>query len=237
MIEIVCHRGANEYAPENTYPAAQKCIEWGADYVEIDINTSKDNVLYIFHGPDLEKTTNGFGMIHDMPSSMLDTLDCGSWFSSDFKNERIPRLDAFLRWVKGKAKVYFDVKRADHQHLIDLVYEAGLEKECFFWSAHHEWSAELKQRAPDFPVKFNARNIDDVHRLHKDYNTDIIEIGLNNMTEEIKQTCKELGIKIMIYHQQKEPESFKEVIKWDVEMINLNHADAFIKVAREMGVR
>jgi glycerophosphoryl diester phosphodiesterase len=237
MIEVVCHRGANEYAPENTYPAAEKCIEWGADYVEIDINTSRDGVPYIFHGPALEHTTDGMGMFYDMTSSIIDTLDCGSWFSPDFKGERIPKLDTFLRWVKGKAKVYFDVKRADHQQLIDLVYETGLEKECFFWSAHHEWSAELKQRAPELPVKFNTRNIADLKRVHQEYNTDIVEIGLNNMTDEFKKTCQDLGIKIMIYHQQKEPESFKEVINWDVEMVNLNHADVFIKVAQEMGVR
>ena len=46
-VEIVCHRGANEYAPENTYPAAQLCIDWGMDYVEIDVNTSKDGVMYV----------------------------------------------------------------------------------------------------------------------------------------------------------------------------------------------
>jgi hypothetical protein len=34
-VEIVCHRGANEYAPENTYASAQLCIDWGMDYVEI----------------------------------------------------------------------------------------------------------------------------------------------------------------------------------------------------------
>jgi glycerophosphoryl diester phosphodiesterase len=237
MIEIVCHRGANEYAPENTYPAAQKCIEWGVDYVEIDVNTSKDNVMYVFHGPDLERTTNGVGMLPDLPSTHIDTLDCGSWFSPDFKDERIPHVDAFLRWVKGQAKVYFDVKRADHQQLIDLVYEVGLEKDCFFWSHSNEWSAELKQRAPELPVKFNTRNIEDLKRVHEQYNTDIVEIGLNNMTDEFKNMCQELGIKIMIYHQQKDPEAFRKIIQWDVEMLNLNHADAFIKVAREMGVR
>ncbi|MCB0067590.1 MAG: hypothetical protein KDD77_10585, partial [Caldilineaceae bacterium] len=46
-VEIVCHQGANEYAPPNTYAAAQICVDWGMDYVEIDVNTSKDGVLYV----------------------------------------------------------------------------------------------------------------------------------------------------------------------------------------------
>lgn len=31
-VEVVCHRGANEHCPENTYAAARKCIEWGVAY-------------------------------------------------------------------------------------------------------------------------------------------------------------------------------------------------------------
>ena len=127
MIEIVCHRGANEYAPENTFAAAQKCIDWGMDYVEVDVNTSKDGVLYVFHGPELEKTTNGIGSITELTSKEIDALDAGSWFSPEFDGERVPRLDAFLRWIKEKAKVFFDVKTEDPQPVIDLVYEIGLE--------------------------------------------------------------------------------------------------------------
>ena len=77
-IEIVCHRGANEYAPENTFAAAQKCIDWGMDYVEVDVNTSKDGVLYVFHGPELEKTTNGTSCITELTSKEIDALDAGS---------------------------------------------------------------------------------------------------------------------------------------------------------------
>ena len=43
-LEIVCHRGANRHAPENTLAAAQLCVDWGADTVEIDVNTSSDGV-------------------------------------------------------------------------------------------------------------------------------------------------------------------------------------------------
>ena len=35
-IEIVCHRGANQQAPENTFAGAQLCVDWGVDYIEIE---------------------------------------------------------------------------------------------------------------------------------------------------------------------------------------------------------
>jgi len=237
VIEIVCHRGANEYAPENTYPAAQKCIDWGVDYVEIDVNTSRDGVMYLFHGPDVSRTTDGQGLIHELTSTIIDTFDTGSWYSPDFAGERIPRLDEFLRWVKDKAKVYFDVKRAEHQPLIDLILEVGLENDCFFWSSSNEWSHTLKQLIPGFPVKYNVRNIEDIQNVHKKYDADIIEIGLHRVTPEVRSVCRDLGIKIMVYHQEKDPDAFRKIIEWNVEMVNLNHADAFLEVARGMGVR
>ena len=39
MVQIVCHKGANELRPENTRAAAQLCIDWGVDWVEVDVNT------------------------------------------------------------------------------------------------------------------------------------------------------------------------------------------------------
>ena len=105
-IEIVCHRGANQYAPENTYASAQICIDWGMDYLEIDIITSKDGVLHVFHGPELAKTTNGSGYIFEHTAAKLAQLDAGGWFDPKFAGEPIPQLAPFLRWVKGKIKLF-----------------------------------------------------------------------------------------------------------------------------------
>jgi glycerophosphoryl diester phosphodiesterase len=237
VIEIVCHRGANEYAPENTYPSAEKCIAWGVEYVEIDVNTSRDGVMYLFHGPDVGRRTDGTGMFYDLTSTIINTLDAGSWFSPKFAYERIPRLDEFLNWIKGKSKVYFDVKRADHEQLLTLIREVGLENDCFFWSSHSEWSQKLKEIAPEFPVKLNVRHIEDVRDVHQKYGADIVEVSLNNMSTELQNCCADLGIKVMIYHKEKDPEAFRKIINWNVDMINLNHADAFIEVAQEMGIR
>ena len=236
-IEIVCHKGANEHAPENTYPAARLCIDWGVDYVEIDVNTSKDGVMYLLHGPDLDRTTNGTGYIAERTSEEIDQLDAGSWFSPEFAGEKVPHLEPFLRWIKGKASVYFDVKRADHQQLIDLVYEVGLESECFFWSGSNAWALKLRELAPDLPVKINADTVEKLIEAHDVFGAKIIEVGLNSMSRALQDACRERNIKLMIYHQQKDPEAFRQILRWNADMVNLNHGDVFLEVAREMGLR
>lgn len=232
-IEIVCHKGANEYAPENTFAAAQICIDWGMDYVEIDVITSKDGVLYLMHGPTVDKTTNGKGPIAALTSEEIDKLDAGSWFDPKFAGERVPRLESFLRWIKGKAKVFLDVKAAAPQQLIDLIYEVGMENDCFFWSGSSEWALKFRELDAKLQLKINAENVADVIEADERYHANIVEVGLDNISQELVDECRSRGLKIMIYHQKKEPEAFREILRWGVDMVNLNHGDVFAKVAKE----
>lgn len=232
-IDIVCHKGANAVAPENTYASAQQCIDWGMDYVEIDVRTSKDGVLYLLHDPTLERTTNGQGYLHEQPAAYLDTLDAGSWFHADFADQRLPRLEPFLRWIQGKAKIFFDVKAAAPQQLIDLVYATGFERDCFFWSGSNVWAKELRRLDPSLALKINIKNIADVERVYAEFQADIVEVGLANVTQPLLDACRERGIKVMIYHQQAEPAAFQQIVNWGVELVNLNHGDLFAQVLRK----
>lgn len=228
--EIVCHRGANELAPENTYASSQICLDWGVDYVEIDVSTSADGVLYVIHGPELDRTTDGTGRIDAHTSEALDKLDAGSWFDPKFSDERIPRVDDFLAWIRGKAKVYFDVKAATHEAIIELVEKHGLPEDCFFWSGNDAWALELKARAPHLPLKINVNSLESFLQRYDRFGMDIIEIALDNVTRELLDETRQRGVKTMIYHQQDDATAFRRIIDWGVEMVNLNHADSFLRI-------
>ena len=105
------------------------------DYVEIDVNTSQDGVLYLFHGPELAKTTNGKGVIMEQPAAVIDQLGAGSWIDPKFTQERVPRLNEFLRWIKGKAKLFLDVKWGNLETLVTLIRETGLSRIAFSGSS------------------------------------------------------------------------------------------------------
>jgi len=233
QLEIVCHKGANEYAPENTYAAAQRCLDWGVDYVEIDVRTSKDGVFYLLHDATLERTTNGQGPIAERTAAELDRLDAGSWFHPRFADERIPRLDEFLRWIKGKAKVYLDVKAADPQQIVDLIQAVELADDVFFWSGSDAWALALRALAPHLALKINVKTVEDVVRAHERYGANIVEVGLPQMSQPLQTACQERSIKVMIYEQQKNVDAFRAILDWGAEMINLNHADVFLEVVRE----
>lgn len=232
-IEIVCHKGANAYAPENTYAAAQRCLDWGVDYVEIDVRTSKDGVMYLLHDETLERTTNGQGPLAALTAAEIDQLDAGSWFAPQFADERVPRLDEFLRWIKGKANVFLDVKAADPQALITLLDEVGMADAVFLWSGSDAWAQQLRALAPHLALKINVKTVADVVRAQEVYQANLVEVGLEHMTHELQAACQARGLRIMIYHQQNDPVAFRAVLDWGADLINLNHGDAFLEVLRQ----
>lgn len=231
-IEVVCHRGANEHCPENTYAAARKCIEWCVAYVEIDVRTSKDGVLYILHDATVNRTTNGKGLIRSLTSDEIDKLDAGSWFNPSFADERVPKLEPYLRWIKGKAKVYFDVKDCDLSQLIKMVYDVGLENDCFFWFDAPKRALEFRQLDAKLPLKVNARTVDDVRQAKERYQANIVEVGVGQLTPELIAACRQQGLKIMAYEPQKKPDAFRQIVAAGVDMVNLNHGDLFLEIER-----
>jgi glycerophosphoryl diester phosphodiesterase len=235
-IEIVCHRGANEYAPENTYASAQRCIDWGVDYVEIDVNRSSDGVFYLFHGPDLERTTNGNGFFPELPSTLIDQLDAGSWFAPEFAGERIPRLEPFLDWIKGKAKLFLDIKAGSPAEIIRLIRHYELEEESFVWSGSRAWASEFRALAPDLQLKINVNDSAGVITAHECFRANIVEVELEKMSQAILTTARQRHIKTMLYIKTKDAHAYRQALDWGVELINLNHADLFLQVMGEWGV-
>lgn len=230
-IEIVCHRGANEYAPENTYASAQLCIDWKMDYIEVDVNTSKDGVLYLMHGPRIDRTTNGTGYFGELESTEIDQLDAGGWFDNQYSGEPVPRLGPFLEWIKGKSKVFLDVKAAEHEPLLEAIYSTGIEDECFLWSASERWMLQLRELNAHLPIKVNACTVREVIDAVEIFKANIIEVDLAQMDESILAACRWYGLKLMIYAREKDEEKYQQVIDWGADMVNLNHGDLFRQIA------
>lgn len=81
------HRGARNYAPENTLAPFQKALETGADIIEFDVHLSRDKRCVVIHDDTLDRTTNGQGPVREMSWAEISRLDAGSWF--DRQNEQL----------------------------------------------------------------------------------------------------------------------------------------------------
>lgn len=91
--QIIGHRGAAAYAPENTLEGIHTAADMGVEWVELDVKLTKDDVPIIFHDDNLDRTTNGSGPVAEKTLEELRELECGSWFGESFAGIRIPTLE------------------------------------------------------------------------------------------------------------------------------------------------
>jgi glycerophosphoryl diester phosphodiesterase len=109
-VDNVAHRGATGYAPENTIAAFDKGVEMKADYIEIDVQRSKDGELVIIHDTTVDRTTDGTGRVKDLSFEQLRSLDAGSWKGEEFTGEKIPAFDEILDRYHGKVGILIELK-------------------------------------------------------------------------------------------------------------------------------
>lgn len=96
---VIGHRGAAAYAPENTMAAFNQALSLNCRFLEFDVMCSKDGEPFVIHDDSLKRTTNGRGMVGEVESDYLRSLDAGSWFASRFKGEKIPSFQEVLQWL------------------------------------------------------------------------------------------------------------------------------------------
>lgn len=70
-----------------------------ADGIELDVHFSKDDELVVIHDLRVDRTTGGRGLVRQHPFKELRKLDAGSYFSSEFKGEKIPHFTEVLNWL------------------------------------------------------------------------------------------------------------------------------------------
>ena len=56
--QVIAHRGASGYLPEHTLGGYELAIRMGADYIEPDLQITKDGALVAIHDDTLTRTTN-----------------------------------------------------------------------------------------------------------------------------------------------------------------------------------
>jgi glycerophosphoryl diester phosphodiesterase len=128
--QIIAHRGASGHAPENTFAAYRLAIELGAQFIEADLQASRDGHIVTIHDAALQRTTNGRGIVAGSTLEELRAVDAGRWFDRDFAGERMPTIEEVLG-LSREAEVgfYFQIccpfAAEFGRSLIRAVREAG----------------------------------------------------------------------------------------------------------------
>lgn len=140
MTELIGHRGYSARYPENTLLSFKKAIEVGCTGIELDVRLTKDNKVVVIHDKNLERTTNGKGLVNDYTLKELKKLDAG-------KGERIPALEEVLAEIEG-IKLLIELKEYSEKICSETVKLAGKRRNTFFISFSIEAVQNVKRINP-----------------------------------------------------------------------------------------
>lgn len=91
---LVAHRCGGVLAPENTLAGLAQAVRHQVGMVEFDAKLSADDVPFLLHDDEVDRTSNGHGPAASLSYARIAGLDAGSWFGAAFSNERMPTLEA-----------------------------------------------------------------------------------------------------------------------------------------------
>ena len=103
------------HAPENTLAAVEVALAAATDWVEIDVQETADGEVVVLHDSDLKKVAGVDLKIWDATWEDLQEIDVGSFFSPEFSDQRVPKLEEVLALCRGRAGVVIELKYYGHQ--------------------------------------------------------------------------------------------------------------------------
>jgi glycerophosphoryl diester phosphodiesterase len=172
---VIAHRGASADAPENTLAALELAINDGADWVEIDVQETRQGGVVVIHDSDLKKIGGSGLKVFEASLAELQSVDIGSWMDSSFSDQRVPTLQQVLALCKDRINIvielkYYGEERQLEERVADIVDAAGMQDQIVVMSLSYPGIQKMKSIRPGWMVGLlSSVAIGDITRLNADF--------------------------------------------------------------------
>jgi len=249
-IENVSHRGASGYAPEHTITSYQMGEKLHGDYIEIDLQMTKDGQLIAMHDEKLDRTTDGTGPVKDYTLDEIKHLDAGSWFNeaypqyakSEYVGLQVPSLEEIFQKFGKNASYYIETKSPDiypgmEEELLRLVDKYDINKKTLLVQSFSTDSLKIMNKLDPsvkliqlLSYKKNAVITDEEIAKIKEY---AIGVGPNHtyLNEAYVQKVVNSGLEIHPYTVN-DKERMQQLIDWGVTGMFTNFPDLLNEVKK-----
>lgn len=202
-IEIIAHRGYSSVFPENTLASFAGALDIEADWIELDVQLSKDEEVVILHDDSLMRTAGIEGAAADFTCEELKGLDAGSWFDASFAGEKLPTLREALELVRDtECKVYLELKDIGEKEgfeeaVLKVVSECDMMKQCVFASFRYEYLQHLKDLDGNLQILYNTSS--ERTDLPAEFPADYYGISADVITQEQVNMIHKSGGKVFVW--------------------------------------
>ncbi|MDQ0721448.1 glycerophosphoryl diester phosphodiesterase [Paenibacillus sp. W4I10] len=203
----VAHRGFSSIAPENTMAAFLMAMERPeVQWMELDVQLSRDGVPVVIHDFTVDRTTNGKGLVRETNWADLQRLDAGAWKNKSYKGERIPALSELLDRSCGRVRLNIELKTQGDMYpglpaaVIHEVRKRHMQNDVVITSFEPAALIEVKKLAPEIQTGLiiDARPGDLLTALRQ-MNCTFLSIGYTNVDKSLMNEMRSAGIRVMAW--------------------------------------
>jgi glycerophosphoryl diester phosphodiesterase len=176
-VEITAHRGGALRAPENTLASIRQAIADGADWAEIDVQRTANDVLVVLHDVDLARIGGGNRRVDQVTLAEIQALDVGQAFGPQFAGERVPTFDEILAAAGSELRLNVELKPHGGddagplaERTVAAIQRAGLVERCRICSQSYDSLQRVRELEPRLKIGFIAAvSVGDLARLDVDF--------------------------------------------------------------------
>lgn len=147
---IGAHRGGPipEF-PENALATLERTTEMAPVFLEVDVQQTFDDQLFLNHDPVLARNTVGHGTIREMRWSRIESLRLRDQTGQPTAYTA-PKLSEVLAWAEGNALLLLDVKpTTETDLLVQAVRDAGAEARTMYLTYTIKQALSLRALLPE----------------------------------------------------------------------------------------
>jgi glycerophosphoryl diester phosphodiesterase len=211
--KIYGHRGASEYAPENSMEAFQLAYDMGADGIEFDVQMTKDGHLVVIHDEEISRVSDGNGYVKDLSLEEIRQFNFNRTHPG-FDEIKAPLLEEVLdQFSQKKSKsnseflLNIELKNSvfSYQGMEEKILKIVKDKKVFertlFSSFSHSSMLKLRDIETEAKVAFlycdGIMDIADYAERYKVYSVNPAWYHMNN--KEVFDNLRERGIEVNIW--------------------------------------
>jgi len=233
-VVVIAHRGNHVAAQENTLAAFQNAINVGADYVEIDLRTSKDSQLVIMHDGTVNRMTNGIGKVSDLTWAELKELKVIDKNHPEWAEQTIPLFSEVLKLCKGKINIYLDFKNADVNASYQALKKAGMQNSVIVYINAAHQLVEWKKIAPQIPLMVSlpdsVQSTAQLNYFLDQYKIHLLDGSYMDYSVEMVNAAKAKNIPVWpdIQSATEGPEQWEKAINLGFTGLQTDHPEAMV---------
>ncbi|MGD2151501.1 MAG: glycerophosphodiester phosphodiesterase family protein [Desulfobacterales bacterium] len=193
---VIGHRGAAGHAPENTIESIDCAIEMGVDYIEIDVQPTRDGRLVVFHDRTMRRLTGLHGYVREY--TFVELAE-----KANLSNrQKIPSFEEVCDLVsKSNVGLFVEIKSPGIESIILKTLRKYFDiSSCLMGSFYHRSILKLKQIDPTVKtialmvgVPLTTRNI------VRDSQCNYLGLGIGSLDEQQIQEVRSEGCGVIVW--------------------------------------